>query len=73
MDRRKALTTIGLSSLTATLFSRVARADAEEEMSDNSGEEIVQLLFVQESEGVRRRTIVDRWAPDLRDALAHLG
>ena len=53
MDRRKALTTIGLSSLTATLFSRVARADAEEKMSDNSGEEIVQLLFVQESEGFR--------------------
>jgi hypothetical protein len=53
MDRRKALATIGLSSLAGTLFSRVARADVEEKVADDSGEEIVQLLFVQESEGFR--------------------
>ncbi len=53
MDRRKALATIGLSSVAGTLFSRVAMADAEEEVVDDSGEEIVQLLFVQESEGFR--------------------
>jgi hypothetical protein len=53
MDRRSALATIGISSLAGALVSRVGWADDEEEMVDDSGEEMVQLLFVQESKGFR--------------------
>ncbi len=54
MDRRKALAAIGLSPLAGMLLPGMTRADEEVEVTDSSGDdELIEMLFVQESFGMR--------------------